>query len=98
MQIAKGADGLEGSSNISSTQKVVVLQKLIEVFQDVVTDDAVIGLETTAKDIPEWDSLAHVRLILAVERAFKVKFSASEISRLANVGDLVDLTAARMQR
>ena len=29
--------------------------------------------ELTADDVPEWDSLTHVRLILAVQKAFKVK-------------------------
>ncbi len=80
-----------------SPDKAVILNKLIEVFHDVVSDDVDLTRATTASDVAEWDSIAHVRLILSVERAFKVKFTASEISRLANIGDLVDLTAARMQ-
>jgi acyl carrier protein len=42
-----------------------------------------------------WDSVSHIRLILTVERKFKVKFSTSEIGKLENVGDLVSLIKAR---
>jgi acyl carrier protein len=42
-----------------------------------------------------WDSLTHIRLILTVEKTFKVKFSTSEIGKLENVGALVALIKAR---
>lgn len=47
--------------------------------------------ETTARDIDGWDSLAHIRLIITVEKEFKIKFSASEVGKLEKVGDLVKL-------
>lgn len=47
--------------------------------------------ETKASDVPGWDSVSHVVLILAIEKHFRVKFTASEIGRLQNVGDLGDL-------
>ncbi len=81
----EGADGA----------KAAILTRVNDIFQDVVSDEAELTMSTTASDIPEWDSLAHVRLILAIERGFKLKFSAAEVSRLNNVGDLVDLIAAR---
>jgi acyl carrier protein len=52
-------------------------------------DDLELKNETTAADIEEWDSLHHIRLIVAIERKFKIKFSNSEIENLKNVGDLV---------
>jgi acyl carrier protein len=54
-------------------------------------DDTGITLDTSAKDIEEWDSLSHIRLIVAVERKFKIKFKNSEIESLQRVGDLVAL-------
>jgi len=51
--------------------------------------------DTTAKEIDEWDSLSHIRLIVAVERKFKVRFQNSEIESLKRVGDLVDLLKAK---
>jgi acyl carrier protein len=58
-------------------------------------DDLKVTPETTAGDIEEWDSLSHVRLIVAIERAFKIKFSNAEIERLRNVGELVDAIASK---
>jgi len=52
-------------------------------------DDLVVTPETTAADVEEWDSLSHIRLIVAIEREFGFKFSNAEIDGLENVGDLV---------
>jgi acyl carrier protein len=45
----------------------------------------------TADDVNGWDSLNHIRLMLAVSNAFGVKFTALEIGALKNVGELADL-------
>ncbi len=55
-----------------------------------------IGRKTTAMDVEEWDSLSHVRLILAVEMAFGVHFSSLEASGLLDVGELVDLVDQKL--
>ncbi|MBF0154800.1 MAG: acyl carrier protein [Magnetococcales bacterium] len=60
-----------------------------------VANPADITLETVASDVDGWDSLTHTQVILAVERAFNVRFSAREVTALANVGDLVALIAAK---
>ncbi len=73
-----------------------IYARLTTVFEDVLDEDSIVLTpELSAKDVETWDSLAHVRLVLSVERAFKVKFSTSEIGRLANVGDLVALIQKR---
>jgi acyl carrier protein len=70
--------------------------RLAKIFESVFDDDSVeLTPELSAKDVDGWDSLAHIRLILTVEKAFKIKFSTSEIGKLANVGDLVGLIKAR---
>jgi acyl carrier protein len=50
---------------------------------------------TSAKDVKGWDSLTHVRLIMTVERKFKVKFKHSEVDSLSNIGDMVRLIEAK---
>lgn len=52
--------------------------------------------ETKATDVPGWDSLNHVNVILAVEKFFKVKFKSVEILRLKNVGDLQKLIDTKL--
>ena len=73
-----------------------IYARLDQVFQDVFDEDSIkVVPELSAKDVDGWDSLTHIRLILTVERAFKIKFSTSEIGKLENVGDLVALIIAR---
>ena len=63
---------------------------LAQIFEDVFDEDSIrVTPELSAKDVDGWDSLTHIRLMLTVEKAFKIKFSTSEIGRLQNVGDLV---------
>jgi acyl carrier protein len=74
---------------MTSTQ---TYEKLTAVFRDVFDeDDLSLTPETTADDVDGWDSLTHIRLVLAVSKAFGVKFSASEIGNLKNVGEFAAL-------
>lgn len=69
-----------------------IYHRLTNIFDEVFdTDSRRITPELTAKDIDGWDSLAHIRLIITIEKEFKIKFSASEVGRMDNVGDLVKL-------
>ncbi len=73
-----------------------IYARLNEVFRDVFDDDSItVGPRTTADDIEDWDSLEHITLISAVERAFKMKFRMSEISSMKNVGEMVRIIAER---
>jgi acyl carrier protein len=73
-----------------------IYSKLAEIFEEVFDDDSIaVTPALSAKDVDGWDSLAHIRLLLTIEKAFKVKFSTSEIGQLQNVGDLVALMKAR---
>ncbi len=73
-----------------------IYSQLTGVFNDVFDDETIkLTPQLTAKDVDGWDSLTHIRLILSVERAFKIRFTTSEIGNLENVGDLVALIRAR---
>jgi acyl carrier protein len=73
-----------------------IYARLAQIFEDVFDEDSIkVTPELSAKDVDGWDSLSHIRLILTIERAFKIKFSTSEIGKLQNVGDLVALIKAR---
>jgi len=74
----------------------VILQKLSPILQDCFDNDDIIATpELKAADVDGWDSLAHVRLILQIERAFKIHFSASEVAGFKNVGDLASAIKAK---
>lgn len=76
---------------------VQVYDRLTAVLRDMFDDDDLVATpELKAGDVDGWDSLAHVRLMLAVEREFAIKFKAAEINSFKNVGDLADSIAAKV--
>ena len=69
-----------------------ITNKLTKVFRDVFGDQTLcVTPSTTAQDVPGWDSLMHINLIVALEKEFKIRFTTREIATLRNVGDLIDL-------
>jgi acyl carrier protein len=73
-----------------------VSDEILEVFREVFDDPSlVVSSETTASDVPNWDSMMHVSLMLAVERQFGIRFSSSEVAGLKNVVELQMLVDQR---
>ena len=73
-------------------------QKLTSVFRDVFDNPSLeISDATTAQDVPGWDSIMHVNLIVAVEQAFATTFTTKDVKALANVGDFIQLIAKRVK-
>jgi acyl carrier protein len=74
-----------------------IYSRLTDIFRKVFDEEDIkVTPELSAKDVDGWDSLTHIRLIMTVEKAFKVRFSTSEIGKLENVGSLVALIKARV--
>lgn len=44
--------------------------------------------ETTADQVPGWDSFNHINVILAVEKSYDIRFKGLEILRVKNIGEL----------
>ena len=59
-------------------------------------DDFDLKDETIAPQVPGWDSLNHVNVILAVEKHYNIRFKNLEILRLKNVGDLQKLINSKL--
>ena len=73
-----------------------VYRKLTPIFHDVFDDDSlVLNPGLAAKDVDGWDSLSHIRLVLTIEKAFGLKFSAVEVGKLKNLEGLVALIQAK---
>ena len=53
---------------------------------------------STARDVPGWDSLTHVQIIIGVEQAFGIQMSATEVAQLENAGSLVDVVQQHQAR
>jgi acyl carrier protein len=66
-----------------------IIGKVNDIFIDVLDNpDIVLTDETSANDIAEWDSLNHIQLVVAIEKAFKLKFTSKEIQSWKNVGEM----------
>ncbi len=66
-----------------------VSTRMLSVFQDVLDDDTlVLTDETTAADVEQWDSLAHINLMFALESEFDVEFTDDQLYEFHNVGEL----------
>jgi len=73
-----------------------VRETIVAIVEEVMDlDDIALEDTTTADDVEEWDSLSHVRLMIAIERHFGVKFTNAEIEGLKAFGDLVALVARK---
>jgi acyl carrier protein len=73
-------------------EKNEIVSRLTPIFRDVFNDDALVVSEgMTAADVPTWDSLSNINMIIAVEKAFGVKFSIKDVRALKNVGELLEL-------
>jgi acyl carrier protein len=67
-----------------------IYARLTEIFREVLSDDTIVlRAETTARDIPAWDSLRMVLIAIAVEQRFGIELNTRDLDLLAEVGDLV---------
>jgi acyl carrier protein len=76
-------------------EELQIYERLSDIFHSVFDDDVVVSPQLSADDVDGWDSLTHLRLIISVQKAFGVKFSAAEVGELDNVGDLVKLIKSK---
>lgn len=67
-------------------------EQVQNVFRDVFNDPMLLITEkTTAADIPTWDSLTHITLIVSLEEEFGIQFTSMEVTSMSCVGDLFTL-------
>jgi acyl carrier protein len=74
-----------------------LLPEIQEIFRDIFDDPTlVITRDSNASTVPDWDSLAHVNLVTAIEKKYKIRFALGELQELKNVGDMIDLIEAKL--
>ena len=68
-----------------------VFKKLNNIFEETLDLENVELTELSCSDdYDEWDSLANIQLVIAIQRTFNIKFNSAEILTWRNVGDMVD--------
>jgi len=77
-------------------ERADITEKLTEIMEDVFdVDDLAYDDSLSAADIEDWDSLSNIRFMVAVEKAFGVRFTNSEIEGLDNIGQMADLIQSK---
>jgi acyl carrier protein len=67
------------------------------IARDAFDDDGLVLADSTSADeVPNWDSLAHVNFVYSLEEEFGVQFDEEEFVAFANIGELKQLLAAKV--
>jgi len=68
---------------------MTVQERLEEIFRGVLNrEDIALTDETTAADVPGWDSVAQINLMVSIEQSFGVQFTGNQLAEFRNVGEL----------
>ena len=74
-----------------------ILKALEPIFHAVFDDEGIVlKPEMSAADIEAWDSLTHIRLVVAIEKHFGIKFAFGELQDLKDVGEMATLIAEKV--
>jgi len=74
-----------------------ILATLQDIFRDILDqEDLILTPESNANNVDDWDSLAHINLVTAIEKHYKIKFALGELQELKNVGDMIELIKAKL--
>ncbi len=75
-----------------------LLDQLTRIFRDVFDDEELtITTLTSPQNLEGWDSLAHIRIILAIEKEFGINFTAAEISAIESICQVTDLISTKQR-
>lgn len=85
----RGDGAMSLDSDLGRQLRTIVAQSL-ELEPDL------IGADTCSKSTPEWDSLAHLVIIDAIEQAFRIKLPRLAAYTVKNVGELERLVASQV--
>jgi acyl carrier protein len=70
----------------------LIIRDLEPIFADILDQsDLRLAPESSASNVEGWDSLAHINLIVAIEKRYRIKFALGELQDLKNLGEMVIL-------
>jgi len=67
------------------------------IFRDIFLDESIeITEQTSPEDIDEWDSMAHVTILTAIEAELNFQFTAEDMGECINVRMIIDRAEKRL--
>jgi acyl carrier protein len=77
--------------------KEEVLADVNRIFCEVLNNPSLqLKYETTANEVKNWDSIAEIELVVAIEQHFKMRFNFAELQKFQKVGDWCDSIAEKL--
>lgn len=69
--------------------------KFIEAFAEAleIEDASVLSLETTFRELDEWDSLAYLNIIAMLDEEYDIQIENAQFKTLKTLGDIADYIA-----
>jgi acyl carrier protein len=86
-----------GAKQEFALDRPIILSRIGDTLANILDQDHLdLAESTTADDVEDWDSVNHVKLMIALESEFGVRFETSEITAPANVGELISLIQSKL--
>lgn len=74
-----------------------IRSRIADILSDLLDRDGIVLSDaTTADQVDGWDSLSHLRLLVAIEGELAIGFQVSELNP-GNVGELVDVIQSKLR-
>jgi len=93
------SSGSRGCERVAARRTVIYMEDQIkQIMADVLDLDAdYIDTSTSQDNTPNWDSLNHINLIIAVEQEFDTTFSPEEIELMTSFIDVVETLERKLR-
>lgn len=86
-----------GSIKGADVQRLDILGQVQSIVREELDDPSIEITDRTAiMDIPDWDSAAHVRILVAMEAHFRVLIEVEEYTAFTTLKDIVDCIAGKL--
>ena len=72
----------------------MIIERLQPIFRDILDEpELAVTAALSPADCGQWDSVAQVRLVLALEEEFGIQFSTEDVAGFKTVGDFLSALA-----
>lgn len=71
----------------------MIKKKIINILKEIFPNNKINNDLNKLKlgSFKSWDSLTHIKILLSIERSFKIKFSLKEIEKLDRIENIIKL-------
>ena len=74
--------------------KSTIETKVLTIMKDIFdTEGVALSIDSLPSDIEDWDSIGHIRLMLAIEEEFKIQIPPEKAAELVSVRFIVQYLA-----